>query len=1168
MERGANLQWPFREGNRDGAGPRPGEILGEERPPLFRYGRGEGGCVIGGYVYRGSEHPSLFGKYLFGDFNNGLIRTLDHSPGEPPVVEEIAELGDRQITSFGIDAQGEVYLLTIGQTSLNGGVIYKLRRAGAARPQPPATLSATGAFADLASLTPRGGVIPYDLVQALWSDGAEKKRWIAIPNDGAPDSEGEQIVFSEDGPWGFPPGTVLIKHFEIAGRRLETRFLVKGEDGRFFGFTYRWRPDHSDADLLPGPALEETISLPGGGALLWHFPGRVECFECHTEAAGVILGPKTRHLHRDLFFPVTGRTANQLETWSALGFFRNPPEPAEIANLLASANLNDESESLDRRARSYLDINCSHCHLPGGPTQAQFDLRLTTPPHHQNLVNAAPTNGLEFPDPKLINPGAPDLSVLLFRLGSLDSCCAMPPIAKNAVDADAVRVLSRWIESLDPATGPAGRSEDPLPSDFSIPRLTLTRPGGPQGDGRFEVSVSASEPVLGLSVSDFLVINGKALSLTGSGDTYTLAILPRLAGVGRVDLPSDRITDLNGNANRRQDSLLAFEFQAPASPNLLGNGDFESGLDRWRPGGDASAVPLPWVGAGSARLFADASLVQSCAVAGSTNYMLTGWSRTAAGEDVARAAIAFWDAAGRWLRERVVPLPSGIGYDSFRAGVTSPPDAVAATVSLLASESGTVFLDELSFSVGGGGDPPGGPLTENGDFERGLLFWEMENDVTLSAASHLGEGAARIGPDSFAAFSRPILPGTRVVMTGACFTEGSPLHSEAGLSFRSAAGDFLGEAKVSLPPSPVYQDFYFPAVVPEGTESLTMWVRNGAGGSITIDDLGLIYEPEPAIPEPPDPDTGFESGDLAPWRTGGSVRLDGAARSGVRAARLEAASFLETSRSATPGSSYRFSGFYRTAGSWGLHEAGLVFRNRDGEVIGENSRALALSSSFAPFEVSAIAPEGAVSFSAWIYQGGPAALTVDDLAIARIPGSVTDPPGVNAATHVRIGGSLTRGFLVARDPGLFSNPVHNLGRPDLAIRGNRGGFIGRGLQDPSGNRQIGVAVAGRRTLRLDYRISWQNASPVRPDAAWFHGTRGNRFYSLSYLEARPVPKNLTALVITGRYRTPEAGPGGSSLYRARLRKTRPTRKNGFQASLAARSVLTPSARDTVRMRWR
>jgi uncharacterized repeat protein (TIGR03806 family) len=1171
IERGANYQWPFREGNRDGAVARPAQLIGTERGPVHRYGRGEGGCVIGGYVYRGSEHPELVGKYLFGDFNNGVIRSLVHDGLGEPLVEEIAEVGDRQLTGFGIDARGELYLLTIGQTFLNGGVVYQLRREGAARPEPPATLSATGAFSNLASLAPRSGLMPYDLVQALWSDGSDKKRWIAIPNDGSPDSPGEQIVFSENGPWEFPVGTVLVKHFELGGRRLETRFIVKGEDGRFFGFTYKWRPDHSDADLLPSPGLEETIPLPGGGSVVWTFPSRVACFECHTEASGVVLGPKTRHLNRDLLYPVTGRVANQIETWAELGFFQNPPATPSLGGMLAAANLLDESESLERRARSYLDINCSHCHLPNGPTQASFDLRLTTPPNWQNLFNIDPDNSFGLIDQKIVKPGEPDRSILLFRLASLEACCAMPPIAKNAVDADAVRVLGEWIASLDPATAPSERQTGTPPTDPTLPRLTLSRPQGPQVAGRFEVQVVASEPIFGLQTSDFIVTNGRILSLSGSGSNYTLAILPRLGGVGTISMPSDRFVDGNGNANPLQEGLFAFEFDQVVPATLLQNGGFEDGLAFWSVGAGTAASTATRTGARGARLSAKGALSQSLAVSGGTDYLLSGWSRREGTRPIVGetfAAVSFWDDEGGWLGERVRPLPMGKFYDSFRASFTAPSGAALATLSLLAPDDGAIHLDDLALSPGGAGDPPGGPLTENSDFERGLLFWEIENDATASSAAQLGQGAARIGSLSSITFSREIRPETRLVMTGAAFTEGEGLQAEAGLSFWSDAGDFLGDASVALAPSSSYRDFFFFADVPEGAERLTMWVRNRGEGAVTVDDLGLVHPPEDPAPDPLDPNTGFESGDLAPWAPSGPVDLVGAARSGTRAALLGLASSLVASRPAQAGARFRFAGFYRTTGDFGVHEAGLVFRDRNGDAIDSETVALFSSDGYAPFELFANAPDGTVAVSAWLYNGASGTLLVDDLELAKISGPSALAAGLEGSAHVRLSGRRTGAHLSARDPRVFSNPDDNRGRPDLAVRAPRRNFLGVGLADPNGRRQTAVAATSPRTRRVTFAVLWQNDAPRRSDSSILRGTRGNRLHSLSYVETWPVRGNRTALVVAGRYRTPEATPGSTALYEARLLRKNPRRRSTFQASLGAQSVLSPAARDQVRMRLR
>src|SRR5262249_26012441 len=85
----------------------------------------------------------------------------------------------------------------------------------------PALLSQTGLFATLSDLTPRPGVIPYDVCSPLWSDGARKRRWVVLPG-------GERIGYSPKSEWSFPRGTILVKHFELPDdpdRPEQTRWL-------------------------------------------------------------------------------------------------------------------------------------------------------------------------------------------------------------------------------------------------------------------------------------------------------------------------------------------------------------------------------------------------------------------------------------------------------------------------------------------------------------------------------------------------------------------------------------------------------------------------------------------------------------------------------------------------------------------------------------------------------------------------------------------------------------------------------------------------------------------------------------------------------------------------------------------------------------------------------
>ena len=246
----------------------------------------------------------------------------------------------------------------------------------------PLLLSQTHAFTDTASLTPAPGLLPYTVNTALWSDGAEKWRWAAVPTNGT-------IGFAPKGPWVFPGGTVLVKHFELPvnetnaaiRKRLETRFLIRSGLGTVFGATYKWRADNTDADLLTSSLTENiVIQTPTGTRKQrWYYPSREDCLACHTPAAGYVLGPKTAQLNGDFAYSATGVTDNQLRVLNHLGLFTSALDEPAITSLPKMFGVTDATASLEQRARSYLDANCAHCHRPGGPAHANFDARFDTP---------------------------------------------------------------------------------------------------------------------------------------------------------------------------------------------------------------------------------------------------------------------------------------------------------------------------------------------------------------------------------------------------------------------------------------------------------------------------------------------------------------------------------------------------------------------------------------------------------------------------------------------------------------------------------------------------------------------------------------------------------------------------------------------------------------------
>ena len=322
---GLNFEWPIKEGTytyNPTVPQGPGTMTG----PTLDFDRAEASAIIGGYVIRSPELSEFEGQYICGDYAKRTVFVLDYDENTGLSTKQILfDFLPDDISSFGTDHQQNIYICRNG----NATNLYKVAASAGSPSSYPATLSATGAFSDLANLTPSAGLIPYDMTEPFWSDRAEKKRWMAIPNDGSHNMPDEQINFSENGDWDFPIGSVLIKHFDLPTdetnpsvvRRLETRFSIKALNGNFYFLTYKWRADGSDADLLT-TAVDESYSITtasGSYSQLWHYPSQSECATCHDPVLGGTLGPRTRYLNMDYTYPSTGITANQLVTFKPFG---------------------------------------------------------------------------------------------------------------------------------------------------------------------------------------------------------------------------------------------------------------------------------------------------------------------------------------------------------------------------------------------------------------------------------------------------------------------------------------------------------------------------------------------------------------------------------------------------------------------------------------------------------------------------------------------------------------------------------------------------------------------------------------------------------------------------------------------------------------------------------
>jgi len=446
VTKGSNGGWPVWEGNLNISGTKCGVNNlgpGNYKPPITDFNRQEANAIIGGYVYRGAKFPQLYGKYLCGDYSQNRIFTVEPNGNR----QTITSFSPGAMITWGEDLNGELY---IGRQNGNTN-LYQLQANGTSPPAPN-LLSQTGAFTDLQNLTVQNGIIPYEMIEPFWSDGTEKYRWVAIPNDGTHNSPQEQVSFSENGNWQFPKGTVMIKHFEYGGKKIETRFEVHGNDGEYYYLSYRWNDQETDAVL--GNNAETKNFYINGENFSWYYPSVFDCQTCHQAAAGKVLGLKTRYINSTIDYGPSLGQQNQLLAWSNQGIFNQNIQPSDVNNFTTVAAKDDPNASLELRARSYIDVNCSSCHQPNSGNRAVFDARITNDLTDQQLIYGFLNNSLDLTDPYTVVPQNVPRSMIHHRLNSLASGIAMPPIAKGKVDDAGVQLIADWINSLPPQGPP------------------------------------------------------------------------------------------------------------------------------------------------------------------------------------------------------------------------------------------------------------------------------------------------------------------------------------------------------------------------------------------------------------------------------------------------------------------------------------------------------------------------------------------------------------------------------------------------------------------------------------------------------------------------------------------------------------------------------------------
>ena len=434
--RGGNCGWPIMEGravlrSEVTQGPTP------IRPPVKDHSHTEANSVIGGPIYRGSKLPELDGTFIYGDYITGTIWGLK-SDGKDSYTHQVLVDTDQRITAFAEGSGGELYVLDYDYT----GQIYELITSGLEDKSAdfPKLLSETG--------------LEYDVVVERWVDGATTKRWVAIPDSGF------ISLGTDKTPATYPEGTVFAKQLTLpingSGRResleipLETQ-LLHYQNGMWHPYSYIWNDEKSDATLgdSAGTDHEFRYSLPGGtrdefGERSWHVNAENECRMCHNAGSGFVLGFVPNQLDRALRAS-NENSQNQLDLLARKKIIAKAWQPDNARGKLVDPH--DVTQSLNDRARSYLHGNCSSCHHPGGNAIVSFYLRRELPFQDLKTNKGTGIGTFGLQNAKLIVPGDPYRSVLLYRMSKL-GYARMPYIGSRVVDSKGVALIEQWIGSM------------------------------------------------------------------------------------------------------------------------------------------------------------------------------------------------------------------------------------------------------------------------------------------------------------------------------------------------------------------------------------------------------------------------------------------------------------------------------------------------------------------------------------------------------------------------------------------------------------------------------------------------------------------------------------------------------------------------------------------------
>lgn len=313
---------------------------------------------------------------------------------------------------------------------------------------------------EMKNQTPALDVIPYEPISSLFSDYAHKKRFVWVPKGQNASYDGDNKIVL------LPTGSVIIKTFYYDNviptnetKIIETRLMIRKE-GEWIFANYVWNEEQTEAFLDMNGSTKDISWTDENNVVQnveYRIPNQAQCIVCHKSKGyvdgvyrqvNIPIGLKPQNLNKS--YNYGSETKNQLTKWIELGILENFSLPTEENT---TVNYNDESKPLDQRVRSYLDVNCAHCHSTTGHCDYR-PMRFPFSETNNNLVNmgvCVETQDMQDFEPrlsKLVTPGNIERSMLYFRLNTNDETYRMPLHGRAMIHQEGVELVEEWINSL------------------------------------------------------------------------------------------------------------------------------------------------------------------------------------------------------------------------------------------------------------------------------------------------------------------------------------------------------------------------------------------------------------------------------------------------------------------------------------------------------------------------------------------------------------------------------------------------------------------------------------------------------------------------------------------------------------------------------------------------